>query len=336
MNISQFSKYAGVSKSAVSRYFNQGYLSEDKKKQIEKAIKETGYHPSISAQSVKTRITKLVGVILPKLSSESTAKIVEGISSVLGEQGYELLLVNTANDYEKEIKYLDLFRKNRVDGVIFLASVFTDLHRTILKKMHIPVVIVGQKYEDFTCIYHNDFEAAYQMTEHLIKQGAKRIAYIGATEKDYAVGFERKRGYQQALCNYHLETDPDYCLEAEFSMDSAYHKAKYLLRKKPIDAIFCATDMMAAGVITYCRENEYKIPEDLMVAGIGDSKVSRALSLSTVSLNYHQAGVEAANCLLLSLHSRKKSSKEGPKKGDNGVQMGVELIPRSSTKCETL
>ncbi|MDY3971636.1 MAG: LacI family DNA-binding transcriptional regulator [Clostridia bacterium] len=83
MNISEFARLAGVSKSAVSRYFNDGYLSDEKRAMIKKAIDETGYSPSSSAQSVKTRVTKLIGVILPRLSSDSCARITEGISDVL-------------------------------------------------------------------------------------------------------------------------------------------------------------------------------------------------------------------------------------------------------------
>ena len=144
MNINEFAKAAGVSKSAVSRYFNDGYVSEEKRRLIEAAIEATGYAPSVQAQNVRTRVTKLVGVIIPKLSSESCAREVEGISQVLSEQGYQLLLVNSANDPKKEVEYLELFRSNRVDGVIFLASVFTPLHDAVLKKMRVPVVIVGQ------------------------------------------------------------------------------------------------------------------------------------------------------------------------------------------------
>lgn len=110
MNISEFAKIAGVSKSAVSRYFNNGYLAEDKRQLIEKAIEKTGYSPSISAQNIRTKVTKLVGVIIPKLSSESCARVTEGISQVLSEEGYELLLVNTANDYRKEVEYLGQYR----------------------------------------------------------------------------------------------------------------------------------------------------------------------------------------------------------------------------------
>lgn len=134
MNISEFAKEAGVSVSAVSRYFNDGYLSEDKRARIEEALERTGYVPSYSARTVRSKVTKLVGVIIPKLSSESTARVTEGIGEVLGEEGFELLLVNTSNDNKREISSLELFRQNRVDGVILLAGVITDLHRSLLAK----------------------------------------------------------------------------------------------------------------------------------------------------------------------------------------------------------
>ncbi|MBQ9518943.1 MAG: LacI family DNA-binding transcriptional regulator, partial [Firmicutes bacterium] len=118
MNISEFAKFAGVSRSAVSRYFNDGYLSEDKKKLIEAAIEKTGYSPSVTARNTSNRVTKLVGVIIPKVSSESCARVTEGISTVLDKAGYKMLLVNTANDNRREVESLELFRTNRVDGVI--------------------------------------------------------------------------------------------------------------------------------------------------------------------------------------------------------------------------
>ena len=87
MNITEFAQVAGVSKAAVSRYFNGGYLSEEKRARIAAAVEATGYRPSMQAQTLRTRRTRQVGVILPKLSSESCARMVDGISQVLGEQG---------------------------------------------------------------------------------------------------------------------------------------------------------------------------------------------------------------------------------------------------------
>lgn len=304
MNISEFAEYAGVSKSAVSRYFNNGYLSEDKREKIEKAIEETGYSPSFSAQTIKTRVTKLVGVIIPKLSSESCARITEGISEVLYEHGYQILLVNTANDYNKEIEYLDLFRQNRVDGVIFLASIFTDTHRSLLNKMHIPVVIVGQQYKGFSCVCHDDYGAAYALTEMMLHKGAVRPAYIGVTDDDKAAGEARHKGFLKALSDNNIKLEKQNSIIAEFNIDSGYNCAKKVLSSTPYpDCIFCATDNIAAGAILYCRENGIRIPEDIMICGVGDSKIGTitAVPLTSARLHYKTAGIEAAQMLLNSI-----------------------------------
>lgn len=304
MNISEFAEYAGVSKSAVSRYFNNGYLGDDKRKKIEKAIEETGYSPSFSAQAIKTRVTKLVGVIIPKLSSESCARITEGISEVLYEHGYQILLVNTANDYNKEVEYLDLFRQNRVDGVIFLASIFTDTHRSLLNKMHIPVVIVGQQYKGFSCVCHDDYGAAYALTELMLSKGAVRPAYIGVTDDDKATGESRHQGFLKALSDHNIRLEKNNSVIADFNIDSGYSCAKRILSCEPYpDCIFCATDNIAAGTILYCREHGIQIPNDVMICGVGDSKIGTitAISLTSARLHYKTAGIEAAQMLLNSI-----------------------------------
>lgn len=326
MNISEFAEYAGVSKSAVSRYFNNGYLGNDKREKIEKAIEETGYSPSISAQAIKTRVTKLVGVIIPKLSSESCARITEGISQVLYKQGYQILLVNTDNDYNKEIEYLDLFRQNRVDGVIFLATVFTDVHRSLLKKMHIPVVITGQEYKGFSCVCHDDFGAAYALTELMLHKGAVRPAYIGVTDDDKAAGEDRHKGFLKALADNDISLDKHNSVTAEFNIDSGYSCAKKIFsgHQHP-DCIFCATDNIAAGAILYCRENGIKIPEDVMICGVGDSKIGAitAVPLTSARLHYKTAGIEAAQMLLNSIGRASNVPKI--------MKLDYEIVEREST-----
>ncbi len=333
MNISEFAKYAGVSKSAVSRYFNKGYLSEDKRKIIENAIEETGYSPSFSASAIKTRVTKLVGVILPKLSSESCSRITEGISQVLSEQGYQIILVNTANDYNKEIEYLDLFRQNRVDGVILLATIFTNMHRSVMNKMHIPVVIVGQQYKGFNSVCHDDFGASKALTEHMIKNGGKIPGYIGVTDSDRASGEERHRGFLSALTDNNISLDKNNSMTADFNIDSGYKCAKKIMTGTNIpDFIFCATDNIAAGVILYCREHKIRIPEDVMICGVGDSKLGlvTAVPLTSARLHYKTAGIEAAQMLLNSLRRNSAVPKI--------MKLDYEVIERESTnrKYETV
>lgn len=113
MNISEIAKLAGVSSAAVSRYFNNGYISEEKKEAIRKVVEQTGYRPSIQAQTLRTKKTKMIGVIVPKIASASIGKIVEGVLSVLNESGYQMLLAVTQNDPKKELEYLSLLTTSR-------------------------------------------------------------------------------------------------------------------------------------------------------------------------------------------------------------------------------
>ena len=333
MNISEFAKEAGVSVSAVSRFFNNGYLSNSKRVLIEDALERTGYVPSYSARTVKSKVTKLIGVILPKLSSESIARVTEGISEILDKEGFELLLINTANDHTREIKSLELLRQNRVDGVILLASVFTDLHRTLLSKMRMPVVIVGQHFKGFNCVCHNDFGAAYAMTSLMLEKGARSPAFIGANPEDKAAGRDRRSGFEKALSDHGITTDPKFMETAKFSMDSGYSKAKRVFSgaKKP-DCIFCATDTIASGVMLYCHENKIKIPDDVMVGAVGDSMMGKVLltPLSSVHLYYKTAGEEGAKMLLSELKE--------PGSVHKVIQLEYEIIERESTmkKCETV
>lgn len=333
MNISEFAKEAGVSVSAVSRFFNDGYLSDDKREKIQAALDRTGYMPSYNARTVRTKVTKLVGVILPKLSSESISRVTEGISEVLGKEGFELLLINTANDYNREISSLELLRQNRVDGVILLASVFTELHRSVLSKMRIPVVIVGQQLKGFNCVCHNDMGAAYAMTKLMLDKGAVRPAFIGANPDDKAAGNDRRAGFEKALLDYGITPDKRLMEIAKFNMDSGYEKARLLFshRSRP-DCIFCATDNIAAGVMLYCHENGIRIPEDVMIGGIGDSRMGKVLltPLSSVHLHYKTAGMWGAKMLLAELKE--------PGSVHRILQLEYDIIERESTnrKCETV
>ena len=120
---------AGVSSAAVSRYLNGGYISTDKAERIKQAIELTGYVRSSQARALRTGSTKLIGVIVPKINSESVSRITAGIGQVLGRRGYQMLLANTDNAADRELEYLDLFQNHPVDGIVLVATMITDEHR---------------------------------------------------------------------------------------------------------------------------------------------------------------------------------------------------------------
>ena len=157
MNIAEIAKLAGVSNAAVSRYFNNGYISDEKRRVIQKVVEETGYRPSVQAQMLRTKKTRMIGVIVPRIASASIGKEVEGVLSVLNKSEYQLLLAVTQNNPQKELEYLSAFHEKQVDGGILVATVLTAAHKRMLKTMVVPVVIVGQRLPGYYCVFHDFF-----------------------------------------------------------------------------------------------------------------------------------------------------------------------------------
>ncbi|MDO4273695.1 MAG: LacI family DNA-binding transcriptional regulator [Eubacteriales bacterium] len=324
MNINEIAKLAGVSRATVSRYLNNGYVSEEKKARIYQVIQETGYQPSAQAQMLRTKKTRLVGVILPKINSDTISREVAGISDILTKRGYQLILANTNNDIEEELKYLSLFKDNQVDGVVFIATIFTKKHKQMLKEYKVPIVILGQHLEGYPCIYQDDYQAAVAVTEKLAEKG-ENFAYIGVTEKDEAVGNQRRKGFEAVLHKNKLTVPPERIKQGDFTMDSGYEMAKELFdRESSIDSLLCATDTMAVGAMTYLKEMGIKIPQDVQVAGIGDGSLGKIVEpkLTTVHFFYKTSGMEAASMLADLIESEGGIRKE--------IKMGCEIVLRDS------
>ncbi len=190
VTIKEVAELAGVSSAAVSRYLNGGYLADDKRERIRQAIERTGYAPSAQARALRTGSTCIVGIIVPKINSESISRITAGISQVLRERGYQMLLANTNNHAERELEYLELFQGHPVDGIVLVATILTPRHRAFLREAKVPVVLVGQRARGFNCVYHDDAGAARDLGRHVAEQAGSsgRVAYLGVTREDRAAG----------------------------------------------------------------------------------------------------------------------------------------------------
>ena len=326
MNISEIAKLAGVSKAAVSRYLNDGYLSEEKKQAIAKVIAETGYRPMIQAQSLRTRKTRIIGVVLPKINSFSISTILAGIESVLEKQGFQILLADSHNDPERELESLRLFAHQRVDGVILIATVLTAAHRALLRRMG-PVVVVGQRLRGVNCVYHDDYNAFYEMTKLVLAKGCRRLGYIGALPKDVAVGAERSRAWADALTAAGMADQAGNTMVAEFSIASGREKARELWEKfGPLDGVICATDSMAVGALQYLRSQGVRVPGQTLLTGQGASNISEATTptITTIRYFYEESGTSAARLLLEQLETPDLPAKE--------IKLGYTLVEQDSTR----
>lgn len=334
MTIKEIAQLAGVSSAAVSRYLNGGYISEEKKDQIRKVIEETGYQPSAQARILRTKKACLVGVVVPKINSETISRVTAGIEQVLSRRGYQMLLASTDNDPVKEITYLKLFESYPVDGIVLIGTVITGDHRKFLKNAKVPVVVVGQYTKYANCIYHDDHGAGKAMGKLVAARlkspsagsadtapsGSKygKAAYIGVTKEDKAVGIAREDGFRSGLKAEGIELEPEYIRTADFTMDAGYRAAMDLLESRDdIRIISCATDTIAAGAIEALLAHRRKeIPwsavgsatrmqyildhSEIQVTGFGDNQFLKAVTggIPTVHFGYKTSGIRGAELLL--------------------------------------
>jgi len=301
---------ANVSRTTVSRVINNnGYVSEEARKRVLEVIKKTGYVPSQHAKSLRTKKSKVIGVIIPRINTETSSKVVQGIDQALMEKGYHILLMNTNLDRDKEIEFLKLLQSRQVEGIILLATNNDHRLATEIKKINIPVIVVGQELPDVPNIVFNDYEAAKYLTNYLIDKGRKNIAFIGVDEKDHAVGVLRKKGYMDALKEKLIPIEESIIRTATFSIESGYATMKTLFESSvTIDAVFTATDRLAVGAIQYLKENNILIPEQVCIAGIGASDLSKYISpsLTTIEYEYSKAGETAGKLMLNMIENDKK------------------------------
>lgn len=313
-----------MSKACVSRYFNHGYVSEEKKEKIRKVVEQTGYVPSRGTQQTAEK-SPTVGIIIPKISSESISRMVAGISQVLDQKGYRMLLANTENSVEKELQYMKSFQQDELAGVIFSATILTEEHFRLLQSMRIPVVILSQEVDGFSCVFHDDYGASAAMTEQLIRHGHKKIGAIMVTSEDRAAGDARMHAYLDTLQKNHLEIAEQRVAYSEFTLESGYDAAQKLLEQAPdIDGIVCATDTIAIGAMQYLKGISKRIPQDIGITGIGHSRMTEIIepNLTTAHLFYKSTGIEGADMLVKMIENGIDMKKK--------LKMGFEVIEQET------
>lgn len=310
MTMKELAQMAGVSVAAVSRYLNGGSLSPEKREIIRAVIEKTGYQPDAVAQMLRTRNTDHVGLIVPKLDSDAVTRVTAGATAALAQEGYLCLFADAGNSPEKELAYMTLFQKRTVAGIIMMATIMTPQLEDMLRIATVPVVVTGQQFRQVPCVYHDDYGAAFDLTQLVLKKGRRKPVFIGVTEQDVAVGMNRRRGVQAAMKEAGLDGD---ALPVEISsFDISGGKAameRILQRGLAFDSVICATDRIAFGAMQALRENGLRIPQDVSIVGMGDNWACEHVTprLTTAHFYYKSSGETAAQ-LLMEIIRNKDSS----------------------------
>lgn len=301
--IADIARLSGVAKSTVSRYLNGGSVGELTKKKIERVIKETGYIPNTFAQSLKAKKPNIIGTIVPRLDSYATSQTLIGIDEQLRELNYQMLISNTSQDLDREIENIYTMARQKVAGIILLATQITDTHIEAFQQLQIPILLVGQQHQAVYSLIHNDFEAGYDIGKYVIAKGHRKIAYLGVTEQDIAVGVNRKKGFTKAIQEAG-DCEVNY-YETSFKMAEAIKRVPDIIDKFNPSILVCATDNIALGALKAAHLKGINVPDHLSITGFGGYEVTEIIhpSLTTVQFFYKEAGQVAAQSMVKLINS---------------------------------
>lgn len=298
LTIKDIAEMAGVAKSTVSRYLNGGKISESTSAKIKAIIDKYNYEPNAFAQSLKAKRTKFVGIIAPCLDSVVTSRVIMSIDERLRERGYNSLILNTSLNKESEVENIENLSRLKVDGIILIGTEITDRHKKAISKLKIPIIIVGQKYDKAISIINDDYDAGKVIGEYILKNGHKKVLYLGVEEEDEAVGIIRKKGVKESLLRDKTVTFKE--ITTSFSAENSEKIVNELINDLEETVIICATDKIALGALKAINKNNKNVPEDISLAGFGGYDISTMItpSLTTIRFNNNEAGIISANTII--------------------------------------
>ena len=300
--IADIAQLAGVAKSTVSRYLNGGSISDATKRKIERIINETGYIPNSFAQSLKAKKPNIIGTIVPRLDSVASSQILMGIDEQLRQQNYQMIIANTSQDLVREIESIYSLYNQKVAGIILIATQITDAHLKAFSEIQLPVILVGQQHDEVYSLIHNDYAAAFDLGKYVLDKGHRKIAYLGVTEKDIAVGVKRKEGFMEAMAE-NEGCEVEY-YETSFKMEEAIEITSHIIDTFNPSILVGATDNIALGALKAAQLKGINVPSGLSIAGFGGYDVTGIIqpSLTTVKFYYEETGKTAANSLVTLLN----------------------------------
>ena len=299
LTIVDIAKMAGVGTTTVSRYFNGGNLKKETRERIKEIVDKYNYTPNTFAKALKSIDSKIIGVIVPCLHSYISGNTLKYLDKELKENNYETLIMNTNFDENKQLEYIKKLARMNVDGIILLPTTMSKAYESTIKSIDVPVVMLGQEGEYTYSVEYNDFNAARDLTNYVLSSGHKKVAYLGVSEDDIAVGYYRKLGVLRALEKYNLE--PENILITNFGMEEGYEIVKENIEKLKEDScLICATDNLAYGAIKALEEEGLNVGADYSVAAFGDYTSSALLKspLTTIKFDLKDAAKQTVEMLL--------------------------------------
>ena len=298
---------AGVSRATVSRVVNGSpRVSPDVRSDVQAAIDRLGYVPNRAARSLVTRRSDSIAVVITEPSGSLFSdpffpRLLRGISTELAARDRQLILLMPESAAD-EARTADYLTAGHVDGAVLVSLHESDPLPERLSAAGMPIVMVGRPSKSITASYVDvdNRQGAQTAVTHLIKGGRRVIATITGPQ-DMAAGIDRLRGYRDALAEGDLAADANLQAIGDFTQESGAAAMKRLLAARPdIDAVFAASDLMAAGALNVLAAAGRRVPADVAVVGFDDSPVATSTTpqLTSVAQPIEAMGREVARLLV--------------------------------------
>ncbi len=292
--IRDVAKAAGVSLATASRAFNRtGRVSAAAVAAVEQAAQRLGYEPDAIAQSMRTRSTGVIGLLVSDFANPLYARIITAVEARLQQGGYALLLANTHNDGQRERAMVELFRRRRVDGLIMGPC---EAERPeMLDALGLPVVALDRDFGPAASGVHVDhYHGALQATRYLLNLGHQRIALMtpGSVLRP---GRERIAGFRDAFAERGLQPEARLIRAERSAMDFAFSEALALLSAPQAPTAFvCLGTRILSGVLQGLRHAGRSVPDDVSVLSVGDTDLSQLFSPTITALTWDLEAVGTA------------------------------------------
>jgi LacI family transcriptional regulator len=327
--ISDVAKRAGVSSMTVSRVINNsGYISQETRERVERAIAELEYVPNALARHLRFKQTNTIALILTDITNPFFTTLARGVEDVARRNGFSVFLCNTDESEAEERTYLDILLQRQADGVLLVPATGSSESVALLLARRVPLVILDRRisHGGVDLVRCDSEHGAYLLTRHLIELGHRRIALVSGP-RAVSTAVDRANGYARALGEAGLEIDEQLMCYGEFTPEAGYELTEQILRIVPAPtALFAANNLMAFGAFRAIRTAGLRIPQDISLVTFDDLPEQLNLEpfLTAVYQPAYELGQRAAELLLQRLAS------EGPPDIQE-IVLPIELIVRRSS-----
>ncbi len=303
VTIKDLARELGISVSTVSRALRNAVdVNRSTKNAVLQLAAKLGYEPNVIAQSLVTRQSRIIGVVVPLINSNYFSEALSGMTDLAIEQNYHLMICQSNERVDQENRSIRKLVACNINGLLISVSKDTKSAEAIqeVQQKDIPVVMFDRILSEVDCtkVIVDEYEGAYKAVNHLIRKGCRRIAHIGGP-RDLSVSQKRKQGYLDALKDHRINAEQKLIVHCKSFEEDALNAIKKILDAQP-DAIFCINDLTAIMAIQQARKKGYAVPGDIRIVGFNNDPVSAVVQpgLTTVMQPGYEVGKLAMGVLI--------------------------------------